>query len=162
MIAGQLRLGAAVARRQHMRTVLVIVTALTLTVLLYRSRATGPVAIVPCWPFVRWLFGWGLGEPADLDDSSGRRCAVEAASALWVAVFPTSRSGLVAVFGGVIVKRRHAPGAQLSWAVGAAIGITRWPAGRGVGAPDASRPAVRREAPAGSPALVRSLVVRAS
>ncbi|NJP98862.1 MFS transporter [Nonomuraea sp. FMUSA5-5] len=100
-IAGNFAAGAAVARRPH-RTVLVIVAALALIVLLYPLVGGTPAGGIVL------LAGWGLafgGVSVSLQTWMIKAApqAVEAASALWVAVFNLA-IGLGSLAGGTIVN----------------------------------------------------------
>ncbi|MGW3344408.1 MFS transporter [Nonomuraea rubra] len=127
-IAGNFVAGAAVARRPH-RTVLVIVTALALTVLLYPLAGNGPVGGIVL------LAVWGLafgGVSVSLQTWMIKAAprAVEAASALWVAVFNLA-IGLGSLVGGVIVNAVTLRGDL--WAAGgllALAGVAVWSARR--------------------------------
>ncbi|MEV0823061.1 MFS transporter [Nonomuraea rubra] len=127
-IAGNFVAGAAVARRPH-RTVLVIVTALALTVLLYPLAGNGPVGGIVL------LAVWGLafgGVSVSLQTWMIKAAprAVEAASALWVAVFNLA-IGLGSLAGGVIVNAVTLRGDL--WAAGgllALAGVAVWSARR--------------------------------
>ncbi|MFB4266603.1 MFS transporter [Nonomuraea sp. GTA35] len=125
-IAGNFVAGAAVARRPH-RTVLVIVAALALTVLLFPLVGTGPAGGIV-------LLGvWGLafgGVSVSLQTWMIKAAprAVEAASALWVAVFNLA-IGLGSLVGGTIVNAVALRGDL--WAAGgllALAGVAVWSA----------------------------------
>ncbi|GAA2205388.1 MFS transporter [Nonomuraea monospora] len=127
-IVGNFAAGAAVARRAH-RTVLVIVAALAVTVLLFPLVGAGPVGGVV-------LLGvWGLafgGVSVSLQTWMIKAApgAVEAASALWVAVFNLA-IGLGALAGGTIVDAVALRGDL--WAAGGLLvlaGIAVWTARR--------------------------------
>lgn len=127
-IAGNFAAGVAVARRPH-RTVLVIVTALALTVLLFHLAGTGAAGGIV-------LLGvWGLafgGVSVSLQTWMIKAApqAVEAASALWVAVFNLA-IGLGSLAGGVIVNAVALRGDL--WAAGgllALAGVAVWSARR--------------------------------